>query len=98
MPMNNMYKTCILILQLPKDNLRIGTIPQRYDNLKRLLLHTRTLIIIIIILQTLPKIIILTIPPQYLLNDMTDDQPGRGIGIAIEKQDLIMRLLLDLLG
>jgi hypothetical protein len=29
---------------------------------------------------------------------MADDQPGRGIGIAIEKQDLIMRLLLDLLG
>ena len=98
MPMNNMYKTCILILQLPKDNLRIRSKPQRYNNLKRLLLHTRTLIIIIIVLQTLPKIIILAIPPQYLLNDMTDDQSRRRIGIAIEKQDLIMRLLLDLLG
>jgi len=98
MSMNNMYKTCILVLQLLKNNLRIRRIPQRYDNLKRLLLHTGTLIIIIIILQALPEIIILTVPPQYLLNDMADDQPGRRIGIAIEKQDLIMRLLLDLLG
>ena len=98
MPMNNMYKAGVLILQLLKDDLRIGRVLQGYNNLKRLLLDALTLIIIVVILQTLPKIIILTVPPQNFLNDMADDQPGGRVSVTIKKQDLVMRLLLNLLG
>lgn len=98
MPINDIGESRILILQLLKDNIRIRTIPQRNYNLKGLLFNGGTLIVIVIIMKTLPKIPIFTILPQYLLHNMTDDQTCGRIRITIKKQDFIMRLLLDLFG